>query len=442
MPPAADAPELPDGTAPPESGGAASSLAPRGTWQAALTSRTHPRVEVRATASAPLRISLAGGGTDVPPLARGIGGRVVCAAIGLHVRVTVEPFDRGWVRLEGSWGLADTSPSDASADESGARGANPPGANAAFASTDESGARGANMPGANAAFASARGASASGAGVFETLLSAGSPPRVATLTRRADEPPATDVAFRLLEAARAALGVEEGVCIRVESDLTPGTGLGGSAAAAVALLAAFREALGEPLRPQHLATHASLLEREALGLRCGLQDQLCAAEGGILDLRFFDDGFHLHHIDVAPDLARELQAGLLLLDTRVRRVSGEILDVANDGRATDLSADLVAAADDTARGFRLGELPLVLAGMRRSASAKLRRGGSSALPLPWIRKLATLGAVVVRACGAGGGGHVLLWADPTRHPALIEAARPCIVRRPLLGVPGVTLVPG
>lgn len=411
MSPAADAPELPDGTAPPESGGAASSLAPRGTWQAALTSRTHPRVEVRATASAPLRISLAGGGTDVPPLARGIGGRVVCAAIGLHVRVTVEPFDRGWVRLEGSWGLADTIAPDTIASD-------------------------ASAPGANA-----RSESASSASAPETSLSAGSPPRVATLTRRADEPPATDVAFRLLEAARAALGVEEGVCIRVESDLTPGTGLGGSAAAAVALLAAFREALGEPLRPQHLATHASLLEREALGLRCGLQDQLCAAEGGILDLRFFDDGFHLHHIDVAPDLARELQAGLLLLDTRVRRVSGEILDVANDGRATDLSADLVAAADDTARGFRLGELPLVLAGMRRSASAKLRRGGSSALPLPWIRKLATLGAVVVRACGAGGGGHVLLWADPTRHPALIEAARPCIVRRPLLGVPGVTLVP-
>lgn len=410
---AADAPELHDGTAPPESGGAASSPAHRGTWQAALTSRVHPRIETRATAVAPLRISLAGGGTDVPPLARGIGGRVVCAAIGLHVRVTVEPFDRGWIRLEGSWGLADAIAPVA-----------PERADEARHRAEES-----------------RELRDHDASASEPSLSAGSPPRAATLTRRADEPPATDVAFRLLEAARAALGVEEGVCIRVDSDLTPGTGLGGSAAAAVALLAAFREALGEPLRPQHLATHASLLEREALGLRCGLQDQLCAAEGGILDLRFFDDGFHLHHIHVAPDLARDLQAGLLLLDTRVRRVSGEILDVANDGRATDLSADLVAAADDTARGFRLGELPLVLAGMRRSAGAKLRRGGSSALPLPWIRKLATLGAIVVRACGAGGGGHVLLWADPTRHPALIEAARPCIVRRPLLGVPGVTLVP-
>ena len=343
-----------------------------------------PRVEARATARAPLRISLAGGGTDVPPLAPGLGGHVVCAALGLHVCATVEPFDPGWVRLEGAWGLADAAPGNT----------DPPGAS----------------------------------------------PLVATFTRRAHEPPATGVAFRLLEAVRASFGVDDGVRITIASDLTPGTGLGGSAAAAVSLLAAFRAALGQPVRPQELATHASLIERETLGLRCGLQDQLCSAEGGILDLRFFDDGYHLARLDVSPPLLHDLSAGLLLLDTHVRRVSGEILDVPNDGRARPLSAELVASADDTARGFRLASLPLILAGMRRSAAAKLRRGGPSALPPEWLRELASLGAVVVRACGAGGGGHVLVWADPACHPALIRAALPCVVRRPSLGVQGVTLI--
>jgi D-glycero-alpha-D-manno-heptose-7-phosphate kinase len=360
-----------------------------------------PRVEVRATARAPLRISLAGGGTDVPPLAPGLGGRVVAAALGLHVRATVEPFDRGWVRLEGAWGLADAAHAAAGSPAP----AGPPDPHAEDPS-----------PALHPA-----------------------PPLVATVTRRAQEPPATGVAFRLLEAVRAAFGVDDAVRITIESDLTPGTGLGGSAAAAVSLLAAFHAALGRAVPPQELATHASLLERETLGLRCGLQDQLCSAEGGVLDLRFFDDGFSLSRIDPSPDLARDLASGLLLLDTRIRRVSGEILDVTNQGRARPVSAQLVAAAEDTARGFRLASLPLVLAGMRRSAAAKLRRGGPSALPLDWIRKLASLGAVVVRACGAGGGGHVLLWADPARHPALIDAVSPCVVRRPALGVPGVTL---
>ncbi|MFO0586356.1 MAG: hypothetical protein U0441_02390 [Polyangiaceae bacterium] len=354
----------------------------------ARTTRTL-RVESAAAARAPMRISLAGGGTDVPPLARGIGGRVVCAAIDLHVRAIVEPFDRGWVRLEGSWGTVDAPHADAPHEE----------------------------------------------GAAPSL-------RAESITRRADEAPSTDVAFRLLEAVRAAAHVEDGVRIRVESDLTPGTGLGGSAAAAVALLAAFERALGRGVQPMRLAHEASHLERNVLGLKCGLQDQVCAAAGGVLDLRFFDDGFRIEPIDAPPSLIRDLHAGLLLVDTRVRRVSGEVLDVTNDGCCCDLTADLVAAADDTARGFRLGSVPLVVAGMRRSASAKLRRGGSSALPWEWVRRLSRLGAAVIRACGAGGGGHVLLWAEPSAHADLIRAVEPCIVRRPSLGAPGVTTTAG
>lgn len=326
-----------------------------------------------------MRVSLAGGGTDVPPLASGIGGRVVCAAIDLHVRAIVEPFDRGWVCLEGAWGLADEGASSARVE----------------------------------------------------------PVKV---LRRAADPPSGEVAFRLLEAVRAAFFVQDAVRIRVESDLTPGTGLGGSAAAAVALLSAFHAALGEPAKVASLALTAAHIERDVLGLRCGLQDQLCAAAGGVLDLRFFDDGFEITPIHAPPGLLRELNAGLLLIDTRVRRVSGEVLNIANNGRARDVQAELVAAADDTARGFRLGSLPFVLAGMRRSASAKLLRGGPSALPREWVQGLVSLGAIVVRSCGAGGGGHVLLWADPDQHPALIAAVAPSLVRRPLLGVPGAEIL--
>ncbi|MEZ4296409.1 MAG: hypothetical protein R3B70_15665 [Polyangiaceae bacterium] len=400
-----------------------------------------------------MRISLAGGGTDVPPLAPGIGGRVVCAAIDLHVRATVEPFDRGWVRLEGSWGLAETE---------------------AEAATD---------PDSPAFADSADSLDHAPTPVSERIsvlpvvpvagVRPGSPPRAATLTRRAGELPSTDPAFRMLEAVRQSFGIEGGVRIAIESDLTFGTGLGGSAAAAVALVAAFHGAIGEPASTHHLATAANYLERDILGLRCGMQDPLCASAGGFLDLRFFDApnlpdngpstatlpfaptatladataisvpgpvGFELDTITLSPSLARELSAGLLLVDTRVRRVSGEVLDIANDGRARPFSADLVAAADDTARGFRLGSLPLVLAGMRRSASAKLRRGGAGSLPRDWVQLLIDRGAVVVRACGAGRGGHVLVWADPSCHPDIERAVAPALVRRPSLGVPGVELL--
>ena len=76
---------------------------------AARASRPDPvdrRVQRRAAASAPMRVSFAGGGTDVPPFLPELGGRVIGSAIDLRVRAMVEPFDRGWVRLEIGHALA------------------------------------------------------------------------------------------------------------------------------------------------------------------------------------------------------------------------------------------------------------------------------------------------------------------------------------------------
>src|SRR5262245_55577986 len=58
----------------------------------------------RAVATAPMRVSFAGGGSDLPPFLPGLGGRVVGTAIDLRVRAMVEPFEAGWVRLELSAG--------------------------------------------------------------------------------------------------------------------------------------------------------------------------------------------------------------------------------------------------------------------------------------------------------------------------------------------------
>src|SRR5687767_6194257 len=110
----------------------------------------------RALASAPMRVSFAGGGSDLPPFVPGIGGRVVGAAVDLRIRALVEPFDSGWVRLE---------------------------------------------------------------------LSAGA----RHVTRRRSEPPRDEIAFRLLEQALAQTGIQEGVRVRIETDVVPGAGLGGSA---------------------------------------------------------------------------------------------------------------------------------------------------------------------------------------------------------------------
>jgi D-glycero-alpha-D-manno-heptose-7-phosphate kinase len=317
----------------------------------------------RVVVTAPMRVSLAGGGTDLAPFFPGVGGRIVGTAVDLRVRAVVEPFDHGWVRLE----LSATN---------------------------------------------------------------------TVVTRRRDEPPRHDVPLRLLEAALAEVGLTGGVRLRLETDVVPGAGLGGSGAAAVAALAALDGSLGAPITRDALARRAQSLEQDRLHLACGPQDPYFAAFGGLVDLRFDDTGALTQAASLGdPTLVAALSAGMLLVDTGQRRVSGEAL--ARVPRSAEVTAELVAAAGDVARGLDAGSLAAVIAGMQRSAAAKLRRdpvGNAAAAALG--AQLAEHSAEVVRVCGAGAGGHVLVWAAAERHAAILAAVGGT-VRRPSLCAEGV-----
>lgn len=317
-----------------------------------------------------MRVSFAGGGSDLPPFLPGIGGRVVGSALGLRVRAIVEPFDRGWVRLE-------------------------------LPVADES------------------------------------------TTRPSSGPPSTKLAFRLMETALQAADVTDGVRLRVETDVAPGAGLGGSAAAAVAALAALYASVGQEIAPLELARAATMMERTGLSILCGSQDQIFAAFGGFLDLSFDETGCsRVRTLSPESALALELERGLLLVDTEVRRVSGEVLDRVDRERALSSVATLVSAAEEVARALEEGSLSGTLEGMRKSAEAKLFRDpAASALAVELASQLAGFGVEVIRACGAGGGGHVLIWAMPDKHRALLEALGPAKIRRPSLAAEGVRIEP-
>ena len=72
-----------------------------------------------------------------------------------------------------------------------------------------------------------------------------------------------------------------GVHVHIESSSPPKSALGGSSCAAVAMIAAFRQVLGNPVDPGEAAWLAHYIEASVAGVPCGLQDQLAAAFGGI-----------------------------------------------------------------------------------------------------------------------------------------------------------------
>ncbi len=77
----------------------------------------------------------------------------------------------------------------------------------------------------------------------------------------------------------------EGIHIVIDSSSPPRSALGGSSAAAVALIAAFSKtcenAGKKPLSKRQMVLIAHAIEQGVAGVPCGLQDQLAAAFGGV-----------------------------------------------------------------------------------------------------------------------------------------------------------------
>ncbi|UCD33974.1 MAG: galactokinase [Desulfobacterales bacterium] len=76
-----------------------------------------------------------------------------------------------------------------------------------------------------------------------------------------------------------------GVHIDIDSSSPPRSALGGSSAAAVAMISAFSQALekkgADPISKRQTALLAHTIEASVAGVPCGLQDQLAAVYGGI-----------------------------------------------------------------------------------------------------------------------------------------------------------------
>jgi D-glycero-alpha-D-manno-heptose-7-phosphate kinase len=94
----------------------------------------------------------------------------------------------------------------------------------------------------------------------------------------------------LLQAAIARMKVPADVALKVTifSEAPSGASTGTSAAVAVALVGALDRLTQGHLTAHEVAYTAQAIETEMLRLQCGIQDQLCAAYGGINYIEVFD----------------------------------------------------------------------------------------------------------------------------------------------------------
>ena len=240
----------------------------------------------------------------------------------------------------------------------------------------------------------------------------------------------------LLEAVVDDIGLPDGISvdIGVASQMPAGSSTGTSAATTVALIGALDHLAAGRLSPHEVACAAHRIEVDRLGLQSGIQDQLCAAYGGVNYIEMP----RYPHASVTPiplpDASWwELERRLLLVFLGAAHVSSEmhervIEDLVREGEGSAHLEELRDAAErarDALRAFDLRRLGRAMSD-NTEAQAHLHAGVVGGAARTAIEVAEFHGAWGWKVNGAGGeGGSITVLCGPDRRAKrqLVEALR-------------------
>lgn len=133
--------------------------------------------------------------------------------------------------------------------------------------------------------------------------------------------------LRLLKAAVKYVKPNTGMEITTLVDVPPGSGLGGSASLAIALLGALKTLKGETVtNTSELVADALYIENVMLNNINGGQDQYAAALGGFHAFNFDGDKVSVKNLNVSKDTISQIENRSILCYTGESHVSGDVLN--------------------------------------------------------------------------------------------------------------------
>ena len=221
-----------------------------------------------------------------------------------------------------------------------------------------------------------------------------------------------------------------GVRLITHSDAPPGSGLGSSSTLVVAMVETFVEALNLALGEYDIAHLAYEIERIDLGLAGGKQDQYAACFGGINFMEFGGNGEVLvNPLRIKTWIISELESSLLLYYTGISRASAEIIDeqVRNVQEGNLLAIEAMIRVKQEAllmkEGLLKGNFKVFVESMRSGwASKKQTASGVSNESIDRLYdKAIEAGAKAGKVSGAGGGGFVMFFVEPSIKPKVVQA---------------------
>jgi len=222
---------------------------------------------------------------------------------------------------------------------------------------------------------------------------------------------------------------KRGLRLFLHSDAPPGSGLGSSSTLVVALVGLFRHWLRQPLTDYEIAELAYQIERADLGIKGGMQDQYAATFGGVNFIEFFDKAVIVNPLRVSAERLNELEYNLLLCYTGRTRLSANIVARQTESfiekkeevvRALDAQKEMAIQMKNALLQGHLDDFGHLL-----DQAWQAKKHMDPAITTPQIDEMYETarreGAIGGKILGAGGGGYLLLYC-PFDRKHLVAAA--------------------
>jgi len=219
-----------------------------------------------------------------------------------------------------------------------------------------------------------------------------------------------------------------GVNVITQNKAPHGSGLGSSSSLLIALSAAICRLNDQPYDAEFLVRNAADLEAQCIRVPTGKQDYYAAVHGGVNAI-WFRVGLNEVEPLFAPEEVPELESRIILSFTGQSRFSG-----ATNWDMMKAYIDGVPATRESMRNIKKTAVAMLEA-LRKWNWARFaeligeewnnRRRLADGVSTPRVEKVmeaaASAGATASKICGAGGGGAMITYAEPSSRAAVEQA---------------------
>ena len=235
-----------------------------------------------------------------------------------------------------------------------------------------------------------------------------------------------DIEHPSIRACLKYLKIDEGLSITHDGDLPARSGMGSSSSFTVGLLNVLYTLLNQPITKEKLLQDSLTVEQKLLGETVGSQDQTAAIYGGLNHIEFGIDGvITVFPIDTSPAIKTELVSHLLLFFTGLQRTASKIsATYVQDLNKKAQTLERMKLMVKESISILECQQPLGLFGQLLNEAWQLKRSLSPSISSNYIDSLyesiINAGAIGGKITGAGGGGFLLVFAEPDKHKSIRE----------------------